>query len=158
VTSDRTTELARAVGHRLVERSAVLAVAESCTAGAVAAALAAGGDAETWLRAGLVAYQEPVKRTLLGVRSSSLVVAAAAAEMVRGAAALFETPVALATTGVFGDEAVDGVAPTTVAIATLVGDDVRVADHRLDDDPAAATDQAVDLALGHLIDHLDQRP
>lgn len=154
VTSDRTTELAEVVADLLVDRSMVLAVTESCTAGAVTSALAAGGSAERWLRAGLVAYQEPVKRGLLGVRTSSLVTREAAAEMAGGAARLFDTQVALATTGVFGTEPVDGVEPTTVVIATLVVDGIRTARHRLDDDPEVASGQAVELALTQLAEHL----
>ena len=157
MSSDAITRLAESVADLLLERDEVLAVAESCTAGAVAASLAGGGSAERWLRAGLVAYQEPVKRSLLGVRSQSLVVPRAAEEMARGAARLFDTPVALATTGVFGEEPVDGVEPTTVLIASLVSDDVRVVSHRLDDDPGVATDQAVELALTQLIDDLHRR-
>lgn len=158
MTSRHATELAGVVAEILMERDDSISVAESCTAGAVASALASGGSAEQWLRAGLVAYQEPVKRSMLGVRSPSLVVAAAAEEMAAGVAGLFDTHVALATTGVFGDEPVDGIAPTTVSISTLVGADVRTTRHRLADDAEKATEEATELALEQLVDHLQLRP
>lgn len=158
MTSRHASELAGVVAEILTERGDSMAVAESCTAGAIASALASGGSAEQWLRAGLVAYQESVKRSMLGVRSPSLVVAAAAEEMAAGAARLFETRVALATTGVFGDEPVDGIPPTTVTISTLLGADVRTTRHRLADDPEKATEEATELALEQLVDHLEHRP
>lgn len=154
--TERADQLASAIATHLESTVDDLAVAESCTAGAVTAALAAGGSAESWLRAGLVAYQEPVKRALLGVRSSSLVVAEAAAEMALGAARLFDTRVALATTGVLGGDPVDGVEPTTVVVATAVDRDVRTSRYRLVDDPETAVDQAVEVALAQLLDHLDR--
>ena len=156
-TADRINALARTVAELLLERGQVMAVAESCTAGAVTSALASGGSAETWLRASLVAYQETVKRELLGVRSRSLVVPAAATEMAHGVTRLFDTPVALATTGVFGSEPVDGVDPTVVIVATLVRGDCVVTRHELDDDPETASDQATEVALTGLVDHLRAR-
>jgi nicotinamide-nucleotide amidase len=151
--TDHAAELAARVADLLAGRT--LAVAESCTAGALAAACAAAGDGATWFRGGIVAYQDEVKRNLLGVAAPSTVTAVAAAEMARGAARLFGVDVAVATTGVFGAEPVDGVPPTTVIVATHVHGAVRVHRHALESDPSIAVDQAVAAALGQLVDHLD---
>ena len=145
------------VAEKMQRRSITIAVAESCTAGELAEALAGGGQGSRWLRAGLVSYQDVVKRDLLGVTAPSVVTPQAAAEMATGAARLFGTEVAAATTGVLGDEPIDGVEPTTVVIATLVNGDVRVTEHRFDDDPSVASDQAVEEALGQILEHVTDR-
>jgi nicotinamide-nucleotide amidase len=149
---DRAKALAAKVADLVDGRT--LAVAESCTAGGVAAALAAGGGAESWLTGSLVAYQDEVKRSLLGVEAESTVTPEAAEQMAEGVRRLLGTDLAVATTGVLGHEPIDGVEPSTVVIATLVGDDRRVVEHELADDPEAAADQATDLALQQLIGHL----
>ena len=65
-----------------------VACAESCTAGRVAAELAAVGDAADWLIGSIVAYQTAVKRELLGVRAAVVVSSQAAEEMAAGVASL----------------------------------------------------------------------
>lgn len=154
-TVERSADLAAAIADTIQARSANLAVAESCTAGALAATLAEGGNGSQWLRAGLVAYQDEVKRKLLDVRASSTVTRRAAAEMASGAARLFDTEHAVATTGVFGDDPVDGVEPGTVMVATYIRGDVRVTENHFDDeDPEALSHDAVLVALGQLLEHL----
>jgi nicotinamide mononucleotide (NMN) deamidase PncC len=51
-----------------------------------------------------VAYQAETKRSLLHVTAPSVLSEQAATEMARGAADLFAARVAVATTGVLGDE------------------------------------------------------
>jgi nicotinamide-nucleotide amidase len=141
-------KLAGLVGDR------TLAVAESCTAGNLAAALASGGHAERWFCGSVVAYQDEVKRSLLDVRAESTVSPDAAEQMALGVRRLFSADLAAATTGVLGDEPVDGVEPSTVVIATVVGDDRRITEHDLVDDPDHAVTQATERALQQLIDHV----
>jgi nicotinamide-nucleotide amidase len=131
-----------------------LACAESCTAGRVCEALATVTGASDWFRGGVVAYQEPVKRALLDVEAASVLSEQAAAEMATGVGELLDADVSVATTGVAGDEPVDGVAPGTVFIATSVGASVRVATHRFDGDPVAVCESASDCALTSLLEHL----
>jgi nicotinamide-nucleotide amidase len=156
MTSPEAAKLAGELAEALEGRT--VAVAESCTAGAVASAMAAGGGAQEWFAGSLVAYQDRVKRSVLHVEAPSTVTPEAADELVRGARSLFGADVALATTGVFGDEPVDGVEPTTVVIATMVGDDVRVAQHDLPDDPEEASDVATQEALRQILGHLRDAP
>jgi PncC family amidohydrolase len=49
-----------------------IVTAESCTAGRIAEVLARIEEATDWLRGGVVAYREAVKRSLLDVRAESV--------------------------------------------------------------------------------------
>ena len=138
-------------------RGRVVACAESCTAGAVCAELAAIGGASDWLRGGLVAYQETVKRALLGVRAESVLTEEAAREMALGVARLLDAQVAVSTTGVVGDTPEDGVEPGTVIIATLVDGDVDVSRHRFDGRPQDRCALAARTAVRRLTAHLERR-
>lgn len=131
-----------------------VATAESCTAGRIAEALACVEHAVDFLRGGLVAYQTEVKRELLGVTSPSVLTLEAAEEMATGACRLLGADVGIATTGVAGDEAEDGVAPGTVFIATCVDGVVRSRPHRFSGDPAEVCDSARSQALRDLLDAL----
>lgn len=135
-----------------------VAVAESCTAGRVASALAGVERAADFFRGGLTAYQEEVKRRLLGVCAESVLCEQAAREMAVGVARLLGSEVAVATTGVAGGEPVDGVAPGTVFVATLVDGSTRASTFHVDADPDTTCDQAAAQALTQLATHLAACP
>jgi nicotinamide-nucleotide amidase len=139
------TDVAAAVAECLAGRS--VACAESCTAGRVSAAFAAVGGASGWLRGGVVAYQDEVKRQLLGVRAASVFTAEAAVEMARGVASLLEADVAVATTGVLGDEPEDGTPAGTVYIATLVDGSAEAVERHFDGDADEQCAETVAAAL-----------
>jgi nicotinamide-nucleotide amidase len=141
--------LARSVVDLLGERA--IATAESCTAGRVAEVLAAVEGASGFFRGGLVAYQDEVKRDLLGLTAESVFTRQAAEEMARGAARLFTAAVTVATTGVAGDSPTEGTAPGTVYIATYVDGDVDAREHRFEGDPEEVCDQARRAALTDLV-------
>jgi nicotinamide-nucleotide amidase len=145
----RDLELARRVAELLAGRS--IATAESCTAGRVAEVLAGVEKASEFLRGGLVAYQDEVKRDLLGVDAESVLSAEAAAQMALGVARLLGADVTVATTGVAGDETEEGTPPGTVYIATCVGRDVTTTTHRFDGSPEEVCDQARHQALQDLL-------
>jgi len=145
-------DLACRVASLLDGRS--IATAESCTAGRVAAALASVDHAVDSLRGGLVAYQEHVKRELLGVTASSVLSLECAVQMALGATHLFGADVAVATTGVAGGDVEDGVQPGTVFIATAVGDSVNARCYRFDGSPEDVCDGARRQALLDLLDAL----
>jgi nicotinamide-nucleotide amidase len=144
--------LARAVSDLLGERA--IATAESCTAGRVAEVFAAVEGASGFFRGGLVAYQDEVKRELLGVTAESVLTPEAARQMAVGAAALFTASVTIATTGVAGDTPSEGTAPGTVYIATFVDGDVGVREHHFDGEPDDVCDQARRAALTDLLQTL----
>ena len=147
-------DAATAIAERL--RGRTLACAESCTAGRLSEIFAAVEGAADWFRGGVVAYQVPIKRSLLGVESASVLCEPAAAEMAAGVARLLDADVTIATTGVAGDEPEDGVEPGTVFIATYVDGDVQAGLSRFEGDPVAVCNAARDDALMRLLHHLDR--
>lgn len=138
-------DLARDVAELLAGRS--IATAESCTAGRVAEVLACVEKAVDFLRGGLVAYQDGVKRSMLGVRAESVLSLQCAREMASGAARLFAADVAVSTTGLAGDEAKEGTPPRTVYIGTAVGERVNATEYRFSGSPEDVCDQARHRAL-----------
>ena len=114
-----------------------LAVAESLTAGLVAAALTDVPGASRAFRGGVTAYATEVKRDLLGVDGDLLeaggaVQAEVAREMATGVRDLLGADWGLATTGVAGPEPQDGTPVGTVYVAVAGPDGKRpVAERRM---------------------------
>jgi len=148
-------DVARRVAELLNGRS--IATAESCTAGRVAEVLACVEKASEFLRGGVVAYQEAVKRDLLGVSAESVLTGEAAEQMAAGVAQLLSAPVAVSTTGVAGDETEDGTPPGTVYIGTTVDGTVSSKLHQFDGSPQEVCDRARRQALLDLVDALSNR-
>jgi nicotinamide-nucleotide amidase len=101
--------LGGAIVGELTRRGRTIGVAESVTGGALADALVAVPGASKAFLGGIVAYDNAVKRSLLGVREETLarfgaVSEETAVEMARGAKAALGTDFALATTGIAGPE------------------------------------------------------
>ena len=134
----------------LLEGRAV-ACAESVTAGRIAAAFATVAKAETFFRGGVVSYQVSVKRALLGVTASSVLTTEAAEQMASGACDLLEADVAVATTGVAGESADEGVLPGTVFVGTCVGGRTHSREHHFGGEPEEVCDAARRQALIDLL-------
>ncbi len=118
--------LGASVLRALVERSATLAVAESLTGGQVLSSLVDVPGASAALRGGVVAYATGVKADLLGVPDELLdrvggVDAGVAQAMAAGVRDRLGADWGVATTGVAGPEAQDGVPPGTVFVAVDPG-------------------------------------
>ena len=99
--------LESAVGGLLRRRRLTLAVAESCTAGLLAARLTCVPGSSRYFRGGVLAYHDQLKRGLLGVRDLTLsgpgaVSAACAREMAEGARRSAGAEIGLAITGIAG--------------------------------------------------------
>ena len=99
--------IAAVVVRLLAQRGASLATAESCTGGRIAAAITAVPGASAVYRGGVVAYDNAVKVSELGVAESTLAEAGAvsertAREMARGARERLHARIGIATTGVAG--------------------------------------------------------
>jgi nicotinamide-nucleotide amidase len=93
--------VARLLGGRM------LAVAESCTGGLLAARCTEGAGASTWFSGGVVAYTNESKSELLGVdpkliEAHGAVSPEAAEAMADGALTRFEADVAVSVTGIAG--------------------------------------------------------
>lgn len=131
-----------------------VATAESCTAGRIAETLACVPGAVEFLRGGLVAYQEEIKRRLLGVVAESVVSLNCARQMATGVCDLLSADIGVATTGVAGDEPEDGVQPGTVFIGVAVDGDVSAGRYVFAGEPAEVCDRAKRQALCDLLDAL----
>ena len=100
-------DLAEAVLQRARARGAMLATAESCTGGLVAAALTAIPGSSDVVAGGLVTYSNPAKTRLLGVDAALIATAGAVSEpvaraMAAGAVGRLGANLAVAITGVAG--------------------------------------------------------
>lgn len=94
--------------HRLLIKSKkTLSIAESCTGGALTAALVHFSQASLYLLGSVVAYSNTMKKNLLGVKSTTLfqegaVSFQAVSEMAIGIQELTGSDIALATSGIAG--------------------------------------------------------
>jgi len=107
VTEDRITEIARRLGRLYKRRKLVIATAESCTAGGVAAAITRISGSAKWFDRGFVTYTNDAKKQMLGVKQRTLRMRGAvseqvAYEMVKGALENSDADVAVAVTGIAG--------------------------------------------------------
>lgn len=124
-----------------------VACAESCTAGLIAQSLAAGDGASFWFQGGIVTYHRSAKG-ILGVDGSHPVVTAPVARrMAAGAAELFGTEAAVATTGAAGPTGLDGAPPGTVVIGWYVDGATGAETLSLEGDPATVCRNAARYAL-----------
>ena len=119
----------------LTARHLTIAVAESLTGGLLVAELVRIPGASAVVAGGVVAYQTPLKHTLLGVEETLLAehgavhpeVARQMAAGVRTALAVDGRPadIGIATTGVAGPDEQDGQSVGTVYLGLAFGDKVR---------------------------------
>ena len=106
----------------LTDRGATLAIAESLTGGALAAALVDIPGSSTAFRGGVLAYATELKTHLLGVDAALLaaggpVQAEVAAAMADGVRERLGATFGVATTGVAGPDTVDSTPPGTAYVA-----------------------------------------
>ena len=95
------------VGAALIAKEATVCAAESCTGGLLLSVLTDIAGSSAYVQGGLVTYSNEAKMHFLKVRQATLmeqgaVSEATAAEMARGALALFATDYALSVTGIAG--------------------------------------------------------
>jgi nicotinamide-nucleotide amidase len=142
----------------MTEHRRCLAVAESLTGGALTARLVAIPGSGEWLRGGVVAYDAPVKFSLLGVEPGCVITDSCASEMARGVTSLLQADVGLATTGVAGPEPFEDQPVGTVFVAAVADGDVLVRRHAFDGSPEEVRAQAVEAALAVLIELVGRSP
>ena len=100
-------ELALKIKEELIRRGEMMATAESCTGGLIASCIVNEAGSSAILKGGIVAYQNEVKRDLLGVSEDVLdkygaVSEQTVKEMAEGARKKFNCEWAVATSGIAG--------------------------------------------------------
>ncbi|WP_136707563.1 CinA family protein [Agromyces sp. H66] len=152
--ADEFAALAAEVARRATAAGLTVAAAESLTSGAITNALGAAPDASQWLRGGVIAYAEEVKREVLGVTADDITSARCARELAAGVAGLLGADAAVSVTGVGGPEPDDGEPAGSVYAAVTVRGDVRETHFQFDGDPSEVVHQTVRAALELLRDAL----
>ena len=105
--NEETNDIARKIVETLTQKGRTVATAESCTGGAIAAAITAIPGSSAIFKGGIVAYSNEVKANVLGVSEETLATHGAVSEetvlqMAQGARALLKTDYAVATSGIAG--------------------------------------------------------
>lgn len=102
-------ELASALGEELHKREWHCTTAESCTGGAIAAAITAVPGASNWFEGSVVSYANRIKRDLLLVQEEDLEAFGAVSEqvarqMASGVLGVMDANIAVAVSGIAGPE------------------------------------------------------
>jgi len=134
-----------------------IATAESVSGGLMAARLTAWPGASSVVRGGLVSYASEVKFDLLGVDPGPVINEATAASMAQGAAQLLGADVGVATTGVAGPDAAEGVRPGTVCLGIWLDGRADAVTVNVPGDRDQIRQFAVISALDMLRRHLQRR-
>ena len=103
----RETEQAAKIGEAMKFRGVTISTAESCTGGGLSACFVSVPGSSTWFKGSAVAYQDEIKRDLLGVseeilREKGAVSEECVAAMAEGARRIFDTDMAVAVSGLAG--------------------------------------------------------
>lgn len=132
--ADRLTrELAVRAGEALLAAGGTVAVAESCTGGAVCEALTAVPGSSAYFLGGVVAYGNASKERDLGVPAELLETKGAvsrevAEEMAAGAVRRFRAAVGVGVTGIAGPGGGSPEKPVGSVYVSVVAGDVRISD------------------------------
>ena len=129
-------QLEAVTGSLLRRRGLTLAVAESCTAGLLAARLTRAPGSSGYFRGGVLAYADEVKRGLLGVPAATLrrhgaVSSACARQMAAGARLATGADVGVAVTGIAGPGGATKTKPVGLVFVAMSGPGRAIASSRL---------------------------
>jgi nicotinamide-nucleotide amidase len=153
--------LCQALADALLARGWMMATAESCTGGLIAAACTDLSGSSNWFERGFVTYSNRAKTELLGVDANLIaregaVSAAVAHAMVLGALRHAPVQAAVAVTGVAGPTGGSAAKPVgTVWFGWNVNGDVRTQMQRFDGDRTTVRAATVAHALAGLLAMLD---
>lgn len=153
--------LSQRVGAALIDRDVMVCAAESCTGGLILSALTDCAGSSAYVAGGVVSYSNEAKMRLLDVSEETLIAHGAvsestAAEMARGALALFGADYALSVTGIAGPGGGSVEKPVGLTYIGLAGPQglLRVERHVWDRDrignKAASVEAALQMLLGAL--------
>jgi len=157
---DRFYALAEHVGRAALARGCMLATAESCTGGLVAAALTAVPGSSAWFERGFVTYSNEAKTAMLGVPAEVITRHGAVSEetataMARGAVRASAAQWSVAVTGIAGPGGASPGKPVgTVCFAWANSDTVASLRLQLTGDRAAIREASVQVALEGLLSRL----
>ena len=124
-------KLEEEIGKLLIANNLSLSTAESCTGGGVAALITSVPGSSGYFKGGIVAYDNEVKKNLLGVSPETLSAYGAVSretviEMAKGAMNRLKTDCAIATSGIAGPGGGTPEKPVgTVWIAAATPDGLR---------------------------------
>ena len=145
------------VADLLVKRGWLLATAESCTGGLIAAACTDLAGSSAWFERGFVTYSNAAKTAMLGVDASLIAAHGAVSEavvraMAQGALKHSKAQVAVAVTGVAGPSGGSVEKPVgTVWFGFLVGSQLTSEMKRFEGDRAAVRTATAKHALQRLV-------
>lgn len=145
----------------LREKQWMLATAESCTGGMIAAACTDLAGSSEWFERGFVTYSDEAKSEALGVDASLIAQHGAVSEVVAramafGAVRHSHAQVSVAVTGVAGPTGGSPAKPVgTVWFAWQVDGRLSSETKRFDGDRASVRRQTVDHAVQRLIDRIE---
>ncbi len=140
----------------LVTNGQMLAVAESCTGGDLAAVCTSYPGASEWFAGGVIAYNHAIKQRLLQVSEADLAAHGAVSEqvamaMAKGVINLCQVDIGLSITGVAGpDRQGDDPPVGTVCLALVVSEHQRTVSLQLSGDRQQIRTQAVARVLAEL--------
>jgi nicotinamide-nucleotide amidase len=148
----------------LQERGWMMATAESCTGGLIAAACTDLAGSSAWFERGFVTYSNEAKAEMLGVDPALIVQFGAVSEpavraMAQGALQYSQAQVAIAVTGVAGPSGGTVDKPVgTVWLGWATPDGVRTELRHFEGDRASVRAATVKLALEELLSLLRNLP
>ena len=146
----------------LLERQWMLAAAESCTGGMIAAACTDLAGSSEWFERGFVTYSNEAKTESLGVDAALIEAHGAVSEVVAramafGAVRHSHAQVGVAVTGIAGPGGGSPGKPVgTVWFAFMVDGKLSSEARRFDGDRAAVRRQTVDHALQRLVERIEE--
>jgi PncC family amidohydrolase len=155
--------LEETVGELLTEQGLTIAVAESCTGGLIAHRLTNVSGSSAYLVGGVVAYANQVKEQVLGVSGETMAAHGAISEetvreMARGARRLFDTDVAISSTGIAGPTGGTPQKPVGLVYVALAAQDFeRCERHLWQGDRLENKRQTSQAALDMLRQYLEAR-
>lgn len=146
-------KLEEEVGKLLIANNLSLSTAESCTGGGVAALITSVPGSSGYFKGGIVAYDNEVKKNLLGVSPETLSAYGAVSretviEMAKGAMNRLKTDCAIATSGIAGPGGGTLEKPVgTVWIAVAYKNEIVTMKQEGDDGRAGNVEKAIKNAL-----------
>lgn len=146
-------KLEEEIGKLLIANNLSLSTAESCTGGGVAALITSVPGSSGYFKGGIVAYDNEVKKNLLGVSPETLSAYGAVSretviEMAKGAMNRLKTDCAVATSGIAGPGGGTLEKPVgTVWIAVAYKNEIVTMKQEGDDGRAGNVEKAIKNAL-----------